>query len=338
MPSGPPVERTSVMQLPPDLVMPRRAEPDERQFQPQPRTAAGRPRRRRRGWLLPVTVLLVIGLVAAGATWALNGLYMQMPSVLGQPQGTAVQTLQGDGLTVALQQDFSATVGKGKVISSDPGAGTRIRKDATVTLDVSKGPNRPTVPDVSGKSQADAERAIKDAGLAIGQVTQAGSDTVPQGDVISTNPGSGTQQQPNTPVDLVVSNGQAPTDLPNVVGEPVDQATSDLRAAGFTVQVNPDQVFSSTIDAGSVVSQSPNGAKAGQGSTVTLTVSKGQQLLSVPDVTGKNEREAKKILQAAGFKVQAIKLNPFGNPTVHIESPNGGQQAPQGSTVTITLL
>ncbi|MFC1435840.1 Stk1 family PASTA domain-containing Ser/Thr kinase [Streptacidiphilus sp. N1-3] len=335
----PPVERTSIMQqLPPDLVMPRHAQPADPA--PRPSRASRRPprQRRRRGWVLPVSVLLALALIIGGASWAWNGLYMQMPSVLGLSRTAAVATLQDDGLTVQVVQDFSATVATDRVISSDPAVGTRIRKDSTVTLDVSKGPNRPAVPALAGLSQAAAERAVKDAGLAVGRISKEGSDSVAAGDVIRSSPGPGSKQQPNTPIDLVVSSGPAPVDLPDVVGESVDQATSDLTDAGFKVAVSPDQVYSNDADAGQVAAMSPNGDSATPGTTVTLTVSKGQQLVNVPDVTGMKEKDARKALTDAGFQVQVIKLNPFGNPTVHIESPNGNQQAPKGSTVTITVL
>ncbi|MFC1416805.1 Stk1 family PASTA domain-containing Ser/Thr kinase [Streptacidiphilus cavernicola] len=335
----PRVERTSIMQLPPpDMVMPRHAQPLEDQAQRTPRAARRPQRRRRAAWVLPVSLLVAAALIVGGASWAWNGLYMRMPSVLGLTQPVAVRTLQDDGLTVRVRQDFSGTVARGRVISSDPGVGSRIRKDSTVTLDVSKGPDRPAVPSLSGLSLAAAEQAVKDAGLAVGTVTRQSSDSVPKGEVVGSSPAAGAKQQPNTPIDLVVSSGAAPVDLPDVVGEPLDQATSDLQDAGFTVVIAPQQVFSADADPGAVAAMSPDGQTAAKGSTVTVTVSKGPQLVDVPDVTGLHEAEARKLLTAAGFKVQVIKLNPFGSPTVHIESPNGNQQAAKGSTVTLTLL
>jgi beta-lactam-binding protein with PASTA domain len=342
-PPGAPMDRTSVMpslhELPPDLVMPRREQPEE--FAPPSRRAdrAGRgDRSGRRGnrWALPLGVLVALALVAGVAAWALNNaLYLTMPNVAGQTQAAAAQSLRGDGLGVTVVQEFSATVPAGQAIDTVPGAGSRVRKDASVTLDVSKGVDRPTVPAVAGRSLAAAKQAITAAGLAVGSVTQQ-SSSVPQGDVVSTDPAAGSRQQPNTVVNLVVSSGVPPAQLPDVVGEPVAQAMADLRSAGFAVQVNPTYV-NSGVAAGSVAGQSPNGATASAGSTVTLTVSDGPVQVTVPDVRGDTEAQARSALTAAGFKVKVHKFLPFGDPTVTSQDPGAGSQADQGGTVTITL-
>jgi len=93
----------------------------------------------------------------------------------------------------------------------------------------------------------------------------------------------------------------------------------------------------STVAAGSVVTQSPSGTSAPAGSTVALTVSDGPVQVTVPDVTGDDEAQARAALTAAGFTVQVHKFMPFGDPSVTTEDPSPGTQAAQGSTVTITL-
>jgi len=355
MPSGsmahpgvPPVQpdamnHTSIMpglhELPPDLVMPRHERP-ERFEAPVPRRAApgGRASRRQRPrWVVPLVVVVLLGLVVGVATWVLNdALYLTLPSVAGQSQSTAAQTLRGDGLSVTVSQQFSPNVPAGQAIGTEPGYGTKVRKDASVVLDVSKGPNRPAVPNVTGKPLAAAKQAITAAGLAVGQVTQQPS-SVPQGDVISTDPAAGTKQQPNTVVNLAVSSGVPPAPLPNVVGEPAAQAMADLSSAGFSPQVNPTYV-NSAVPAGSVVSQTPSGSSAPSGATVTLTVSDGPVQVTVPDVSGDTEAQARAALTAAGFTVKVHRFLPFGDPTVQDEEPSAGTKADQGSTVTITLL
>jgi beta-lactam-binding protein with PASTA domain len=335
------MDRTSMLpELPPDMIMPRRR--PEEDFAPPPaalpaQRRAGRSGRRRRSWLLPLSVLVVVGLIGGGVTYALNSaLYLSMPSVVGQAQGTAEQQLQNDGLTVAVAQQFDAAIPAGQVISTDPAAGASVRKDSTVTLEVSRGADRPPVPNVVGMTQAAAESAITGADLTVGTVTQQSSSSVSQGKVISADPGVGTPEQPKTLVNLVVSSGAQPVNLPNVVGEPVAQATSDLQNAGFAVQVNPNQV-SSAVPAGSVASVNPAGSSAAAGSTVTLTVSSGPAQATVPDVSGDTEAQARAALNAAGFKVKVHHYSLFGTPTVVSQDPGGGSQADQGSTVTITL-
>ncbi|WP_034087859.1 Stk1 family PASTA domain-containing Ser/Thr kinase [Streptacidiphilus albus] len=336
------LNRTSIMpsmrDLPPELIMPRREEPE--QFAPPPPRrggrGGGRSKGRRNRWALPVTVLVVLALIVGGATWALNNaLYTTMPGVVGLTQSAAQTQLTADGLSVSTTPEFSSSVPAGQVIASDPGAGSRVRKDSTVTLDVSKGPNRPKVPDVAGKSLSAAEAAISAAGLTPGTVTEQSSSTA-QGDVVGTDPAAGTAHTPNTVVNLVVSSGPAPVALPNVVGEPQDQATGDLRAAGFNVQVQSGAV-NSGVPGGSVVSESPNGPTAAAGSTVILTISSGPVQVTVPDVSGDTEAQARAALTAAGFKVKVHRFLPFGTPTVADQSPAGNSQADQGSTVTISL-
>jgi len=330
------MDRTSVMPdlggLPPELIMPRYERP-ERFEPPVPRRVA---RRQRPRWLLPVGVVVLLGLIVGAATWVLNdALYLTLPGVAGQTQSAAAQALRSDGLTVSVHQGFNPTVPAGQAIGTEPGSGSRVRKDSSVVLDISQGPDRPPVPDVVGKPLAQAKQAITAAGLAVGAVSRQPSN-VAQGDVISTDPKAGTKEQPNTVVDLAVSTGVPPAALPNVVGEQVSQAMSDLQAAGFAAEVDPHYV-TSTLPSGSVVSQSPDGSSAAAGSTVALTVSAGPPQVTVPDVTGDSEAQARSALTAAGFNVKAHNFLPFGSSTVTSESPSAGTQADRGSTVTITL-
>jgi len=64
-----------------------------------------------------------------------------------------------------------------------------------------------TVPNCVGRTQSAAESVVASAGLAVGSVTQQYSATVPAGNVISQDPGAGTNVPLNTAVNLVVSQG-----------------------------------------------------------------------------------------------------------------------------------
>src|SRR5690606_10305027 len=129
----------------------------------------------------------------------------------------------------------------------------------------------------------------------------------PRGSVIDTDPEAGAEHRPNAPVDLVVSRG-ARLDVPDVVGLPEGTAMQRLREAGFEVEVADERVYSEE-EPGTVARQSPaGGGSAAAGETVRLAISKGPEMIVVPDVRGKPEDEAVEILQDAGFEVNVNRL------------------------------
>src|SRR5262249_35808680 len=116
------------------------------------------------------------------------------------------------------------------------------------------------------------------------------------------------------------------------------EATATLREAGLKVEIAGTRV-TSEFDAGQVARQSPGAdAEAGEGDTVTLTVSKGPEMVAVPDVVGESVDDAKQALKSAGFEVEEDRglLGLFGD-TVKSQSVTGGDKAPKGSTITIRI-
>ncbi|MDJ0341109.1 Stk1 family PASTA domain-containing Ser/Thr kinase [Streptomyces sp. H10-C2] len=293
---------------------------------------AGRRAPRRGVLALVVAVLLVLG-VGAGVWYISDGQFTKVPAVLALSQADAERKIDDSGLHAKISTGFSLTVPRGKVISTDPAAGQRIRSNADVTLTISKGPQVVLVPDVGGKPLATAQQLLKDAALTPGTVTQDFSEDVPKGEVISTDPKAGTQRSPDAAVSITVSKG-VPVDVPDVIGDSVADAQQALQDAGLTVVLAPEKVFSDVADKDKVAVQTPGkGAKAGEGDTVTITLSKGQQLFDVPDVKGKSSGEAKQLLKGAGFDIRV--MHAFFGDTVFSQSPDGGQQAPKGATITV---
>jgi serine/threonine-protein kinase len=124
-------------------------------------------------------------------------------------------------------------------------------------------------------------------------------------------------------------------DVPDVVGDEEDSAREDLLDEGLKVRIAPERVFSDE-DEGSVARQSPaEGSPAAEGDTVTLTISKGQDEVEVPDVEGLNRKQARKKLEKAGFEVTVRRI--FFGDEVFSQSPDGGDDAPRGSRVTIWM-
>jgi eukaryotic-like serine/threonine-protein kinase len=122
------------------------------------------------------------------------------------------------------------------------------------------------VPDVTNQDQATAAAALGAAGFQV-TVQQAGSDTVPAGTVIGTNPPAGTPLAKGSPVTLIVSSGPTAVEVPNTVGMTQDEATAALTGRGLSVIVNfgPGQN-------GRVVAQDPGGGTVPPGSTVSITI------------------------------------------------------------------
>ncbi|WP_406097778.1 Stk1 family PASTA domain-containing Ser/Thr kinase [Streptomyces sp. NBC_01013] len=289
----------------------------------------------RRGIIAAVlAVLLVLGV--GGGVWYINsGQFTHVPSLLGQSEKAAQGRLSKAGLELkGVRRAYSDTVDRGKVISSDPKPGARIRGNGSVSLVVSRGPEIVTVPDLQGVALPEARRQLEKKGLVPGMTTKEFSEDVAVGEVVRTDPEAGAERHPDSAVAIVISKG-SPIDVPDVTGLSVDDATAELEDAGLDVVVAPGRV-NSPEDAGDVARQSiEEGAEAAEGDTITLTVSKGPQMIDVPDVTGKDVDDARSELEDAGFEVKVDRPFLSFSDTVGSQSVEGGDQAPEGSTITI---
>ncbi len=304
--------------------------------QPPARAASGR-RRTRRLALLLVPILLV----AAVAGWAFTaGPFgtTKVPTLAGSKQGVAVSRLNSADLHARVRQTFSETVPAGQVVTSSPKDGSSTRKNSTVTLTVSKGPERYTVPTVVRTPLARAKQQLTDGSLVVGKVTQAYDESVPAGSVVSTTPAVGASVKKRTPVALVVSKGKQPVPVPDLSGKAEADATSALNKLGFTVNTSPDQ-YSDTVPAGSVISTTPaTGTVLHKGDEVTLVVSKGPEMVTVPNVVDMKSGAAKSELEGMGFTVKLDRF--FGGvfDTVRGQSLRSGSSVRKGSTITLSVV
>ncbi|WP_308013525.1 Stk1 family PASTA domain-containing Ser/Thr kinase [Streptomyces beigongshangae] len=304
---------------------------------PEPPRRGRFPAPRRGVYVIVAAVLLALGL-GAGVWYINSGQFTKVPAVLDKTEAQARQRIEDAGLEVkGVRKDHSDTVGRGRVISSDPGAGARIRDNDSVTLTVSEGPDIVRVPDLGGFALDKAKERLEEEGLAAGMVTKAFSEEVTTGYVISTDPEAGTERRGGSAIALVVSKG-SPVEVPEVLGEDLDDAERDLAEAGLEVEIASGRV-TSEYDAGQVAEQSPGpGREVAEGDTITLTVSKGPRMVEVPDVVGDSVGDAKRELEAAGFEVEEDRglLGLFGD-TVESQSTEGGGTAPEGSKITIRI-
>jgi serine/threonine-protein kinase len=143
----------------------------------------------------------------------------KVPNIVGQSRSEAASALQGAHLNPVFH-GVDSDQPKGTVVSTDPAPGTQVARDSDVTVDVSQGPHK--VPDVVGKTQAEAEQMIKDAGF-VPQVSPDNSSTEPNGTVTGQTPAAGQTLPQGSTVFITVSNFE-PTSPPT--SEPTTEPTS----------------------------------------------------------------------------------------------------------------
>jgi eukaryotic-like serine/threonine-protein kinase len=303
---------------------------------PDPPAPQPYPRRRRRGGALVLLLVLALAVAAGvGAWWLASGQWTRTPSVLERDRAGAVQLLESAGFDVAFPApDWSEDVPVGLVVRTEPGPGDRIRRGGTVDVVLSRGKERYAVPPVAGLAEAAAGDALAARNLTVGQVARAYSDTVPAGRVIGSDPPAGRPLRRDTGVDLVVSRGVEPVEVPDVVGDRVGAAAERLAAAGL--RAARTERFDDKVGRGRVISQSPDDGTAPKNSVVELVVSKGPQLFPVPRVEGSDKQSAEARLRAAGFDVRVLEL-PGGPDSVLAQSPGPGSLRARGSTITLSV-
>ena len=294
-----------------------------------------------RAILLAVIAFLLIVAASFGGSWWWTeygpGSYLTMPTTTGRDLADVQADLGAIGLASSVEEEFSDDVQSGIVTHSDPDGGSSVHKSTNVQLYVSKGIDMKDVPNVVGKGQDEASRTLADAGLALGAVTDAYSEEVPPGQVISQSVAAGTSLAHDSTVDVVLSKGREPRTVPTLTGKGASAAKSAIEALGLVA--SPTEAYSDTVPEGQVISQQTReGSTVYRGDSVSYTVSKGPEMVTVPDVVGLQRQEAHDKLEGAGFTVQEdLILGGFFN-TVRSSDPAGGSKVKKGSTVTISIV
>ncbi|WP_272433310.1 Stk1 family PASTA domain-containing Ser/Thr kinase [Actinomyces sp. B33] len=297
-------------------------------------------RRSRAATLVGLLVVLLVAGSAAGLWWwnAYGpGSYLTMPQTEGRGVDEVVADLTGMGLEVVVSEEFSDSVPAGSVVSSTPEGGAPVHKDAEVQLVGSKGVDMREVPDLAGMTLDEATTALVGAGLAVGHAPREYSEEVPEGSVISQATPAGDSLRHDTPVDLVVSRGRQPITVPDLMSGTADEAAAALADLGLTAA--PSQAYSATVPAGSLISQeTASGTVLHLGDPVAYTVSKGPEMVAVPDVTGLQRDAAVAALQGAGLgvDVRLVLGGVFG--TARYTDPEAGTSVPAGTTVSLYIV
>jgi len=278
-----------------------------------------------------VLALVAVGAIIAGASGG-GGATVPTPNLVGMVAENAIAAAAGKGLVVDIQRvDGDDAVGV--VMSQHPVAGSFMKDGGKIRLVVSRGPPPVPVPDVGGQSAGDAQTSLEREGFVV-TPRQDYDDNVPVGTVIGTDPPKGSSAPRESEIVLIVSKGPTPVPVPDVKDKTYDDAAAALAAQGF--KATRTDVFDDKVDVGKVVgTDPPAGQSAPKGSTVAINVSKGPELVAVPQVVGLTVEAASQRLQQAGLVPDVENYGP--GKTVRAVSPKEGTQVKKGSKVSLIL-
>ncbi len=202
-------------------------------------------------------------------------------------------------------------------------------------------PNDVLLPDLVGLTLEEATERVEEAKLKI-EVSEEKYDTeVEEGKIISQDPAyqSNYKIKEKTTINVVVSLGQKIVTVPKVVGMTMEEAVEALEELDLVVEIVEEP--SKKVEEGYVISQDvPENTEVGAGSSVTITVSTGVETSIVPNVVGKTEAEAKKLIEEAGLTLAATKTTEDtskDNGIVLSQTLDAGETVEKGSNITITV-
>jgi serine/threonine-protein kinase len=297
----------------------------------------GNPQRRLVPFMVAFFVLLTVA-IAAGALARVGGATpLLVPGLVGDTNAEALDAARAAGFEIKQGAGRPAPEPVGYVVDQNPKPGdfTSSRK---ITVFLSTGPPKVAIPNIQGKSWEDAKKILNDAGL----VPDANPSTTynnlaPAGTVLDVRGAKiGDQLAQDSVVKVLLSRGHEPVVVDAaVVGKTYADASKLLTGLGFKVTRAPDDEFSSTIPRGRVARTEPEvGSNAPFGSEIVVHVSKGPDLVAVPNILNLKPSDAQDELDARGFSM-AIAGRSKGNWRAVAQDPEPGKKAERGSTVTV---
>ncbi|MBF0015535.1 eukaryotic-like serine/threonine-protein kinase [Enterococcus sp. AZ089] len=306
-------------------------------------------KKKRKRWLL-LPVIMVIALLGIGSYFLFGGGRgdVAIPEVNGKTEAAARAELEAAGLQVAdeVEEIEDDEVEAGNVVKTDPPEGNEVKKNSVVTLYISSGTKKITLDDYEGRSFDDVKKELIDLGFDEDRIKEEleSSDDVDEGDIISQSPAAGREVSPaEDEITFKVSSGPDSFAMDNYYG----MTEADARAALTSRGVDRSQIEvnyqSSSQPSGTIIAQAPATGETVVTSqtTITLTVSSGQEMVNVPRIVGKSQADAEADLNEAGLDSTFEEEDGYNDsvPAGHVVrvSPGAGTSVEVGSTVTVTI-
>ncbi|MEQ4507165.1 MAG: Stk1 family PASTA domain-containing Ser/Thr kinase [Enterococcus casseliflavus] len=324
-------------------------EPVEDKVADQAEEPAQPKKKKRKRWLL-LPIIMVIALLGIGSYFLFGGGRgdVAIPEVSGQTEAAARAELEAAGLQVAdeVEEIEDDEVEAGNVVKTDPPEGNEVKKNSVVTLYTSSGTKKITLDDYEGRSFDDVKKELIDLGFDEDRIKEEleSSDDVDEGDIISQSPAAGREVSPaEDEITFKVSSGPDSFAMDNYYG----MTEADARAALTSRGVDRSQIEvnyqSSSQPSGTIIAQAPATGETVVTSqtTITLTVSSGQEMVNVPRIVGKSQADAEADLNEAGLDSTFEEEDGYNDsvPAGHVVrvSPGAGTSVEVGSTVTVTI-
>ncbi len=319
-------------------------EPVEEYYEPPSRT----------GVFVVMLAILLVGLVGLiwyitnqigaaddGSELAEDVVLAVVPFVEGESENAARNTLAEAGFrNVDVQYELNEDVEPGFVISQDPAGNTDYDVTQTVTIVVSQTPEQVMVPMLTGLDLAEAQRQLTELGLTF-DLEREPSDEFDLDQVIRTDPEAGELVNTNSQVKLIVSQGPAQIEMPDLRGLTEPQASGLLASEGFT-NFTFEPRGSATVEAGRIIETQPApGQLTSPDQAIKIIVSAGPQQVQIPNLAGKDQATAEKALRDIELipEFQQVDLSP-GDPKIGLvidTNPGAGQVTQQGQTVIVRI-
>jgi beta-lactam-binding protein with PASTA domain/predicted Ser/Thr protein kinase len=304
--------------------------------------------RGRNNWLWALLIAaIVIGLLVG--LLLTRDTKTDVPDVTGKQLEFAISQLERKGFDVGEEKFVERQVPRNTVLEQDPLPGSADEdcsflslfcSKPTIDLTVSAGPGQGEVPSTNGLGEAAATKKLEKAGFEVA-VQRVNSNSVEEGLVVFSEPRGGATATNGSTVTLFVSRGPKLTKVPVLVGAQREVAVQRLSGRGLTPSVSEEE---SSSPVGQVIRQSPSaGTQVEPGSTVAIVVSSGKEEekeVKVPNVIGKERRQAVEAIRAAGLQ-PAVEEEETEVPSqvgrVTDQFPPPGSELEPGATVTITV-
>ena len=291
-----------------------------------------RSNKRSRFWVTLFTVIALLG--GAGSGWWFSsgpGGLAAVPDLTGRSLDQAIQALEPLGVIIEQAQENSGSVPEGSVSRTEPAAGSRVFKNSVVKVFISIGPKQLKVPEVAGLSAEEARKLLTDSGFVVGSSSNFFGEAL-QGQVLGLSAPAGAILNQGSVLDIRISLGP----LPAVAGLTADQARTLL--AELAIDLEEVEVFNNQVPQGQAVGLVLSEDPLPEDGTAVLEISKGPQIVIMPNTVGETIAAAKALLENLGLLVVVDTnqvMSNFGIAKVKQQNPEPGSEVRVGDSVTI---